>query len=84
MKRGVPDKPFADVVALYNRLSPAARRALWALVAFEMVLIAIAERDIQRRRADEVRGSKMLWRVVATQNVIGPAAYFLLGRKRSR
>lgn len=74
----------AELVELYRRLSPAARRALWALVALEMVLIATAERDIQRRPADKIRGPKLLWRAVATQNVIGPAVYFGLGRTSAR
>jgi len=72
----------ADLVAFYRGLSPAARVALWVLLALEVVLIAATQRDIQRRPADRIRGPKMLWRVIATQNVIGPAAYFGLGRRR--
>jgi hypothetical protein len=84
MTRSTPRNPISELVELYDRLSPTARRALWTLVAFEIVLIAAAERDIQRRPADKIRGPKLLWRAVATQNVIGPAAYFGLGRRRSR
>jgi hypothetical protein len=79
MSRGT----FRDLEERYNRLSPGARRALWVLIALEIVLIAAAQRDIQRRPAADVRGPKLLWRVVATQNIIGPAAYFILGRRRS-
>jgi hypothetical protein len=75
---------ISELAELYDRLSPAARRALWALLALELVLIAAAECDIQRRSRDDIRGPKLLWRAVATQNVIGPAAYFGLGRRRSR
>jgi hypothetical protein len=75
---------IGELVALYRGLGPAARRALWALLAAELVLIAAAERDIQRRPADRIRGPKLLWRVVATQNLIGPAAYLGLGRRRTR
>jgi hypothetical protein len=70
------------VLEFYRGLSPAARAALWVLLAFELVLIAAAQRDIQRRPAEEIRGPKLLWRVVATQNVVGPAAYYGLGRRR--
>ena len=84
MTRGTPRNLISELVELYDRLSPTARRALWTLVALEIVLIAAAERDIQRRPADKIRGPKLLWRAVATQNVIGPAAYFGLGRRRSR
>jgi hypothetical protein len=84
LSSGLPRRRVAELVELYHRLSPAAQRALWALVAVELVLIAAAERDIQRRPAANIRGPKLLWRVLATQNVVGPAAYFSLGRKSSR
>jgi hypothetical protein len=69
------------LVERYNGLSPRGRYALWVLVALEAVLITVAERDIQRRPSERIRGPKLLWRLVATQNVIGPAAYFGLARK---
>ena len=72
------------LTAVYRGLGPAARRAVWALLAVEVVLIAAVERDIQRRPADRIRGPKLLWRIVATQNVVGPAAYLSLGRRRTR
>ena len=75
---------FSDLVKLYRGLSPAARVAVWVLLAVEVVLIAATQRDIQRRPADRIRGPKLLWRVIATQNVIGPAAYYGLGRRRGR
>ena len=78
------EKPIGELAALYRRLGPAARRAVWALLAVELVLIAAVERDIQRRPADRIRGPKLLWRVVATQNLVGPAAYLVLGRRRTR
>jgi hypothetical protein len=78
------EKPIGELAALYRGLGPAARRAVWALLAVELVLIAAAERDIQRRPADRIRGPKLLWRIVATQNVVGPAAYLSLGRRRTR
>ena len=84
MTSGTPHRRISELVTLYDRLSPAAQRALWALVALELVLIAAAERDIQRRPAAKIRGPKLLWRVLATQNVVGPAAYFSVGRKSSR
>lgn len=82
MKR-TAKKPI-DVVNLYHGLSPAARIAVWVALVLELVLIAAAERDIQRRPAENIRGPKLLWRLVATQNVVGPAAYFGLGRRDAR
>lgn len=77
-----PRGRLRDIGAFYASLSPLARRALWALLALEAMLVAATERDIQRRPADRIRGPKLLWRVIATQNVVGPAAYLWLGRRR--
>ena len=76
------EQPVRAVIAQYQRLSPTARRVVWVLLAVEVVLITAAERDIQRRPPEGIRGPKLLWRAVATQNVIGPAAYFGFGRRR--
>jgi hypothetical protein len=79
MKRGA-----SKLVSFYRGLSPPAQRVLWVLIAVEAILIAAAERDIHRRPAQNIRGPKLLWHLIATQNLIGPAAYFALGRKSSR
>jgi hypothetical protein len=78
------EKPIGELATLYRGLGPAARRAVWALLAVELALIAAVERDIQRRPADRIRGPKLVWRVLATQNLVGPAAYLYLGRRRGR
>ena len=75
---------FSEVVRFYRGLSPAAQRGIWVLLVFEVVLIAFAQRDIGRRPARCIRGPKLFWRAVATQNVIRPAAYFALGRRSDR
>jgi Phospholipase_D-nuclease N-terminal len=51
----------------------------------QFALLAAALADIHRRPAEEIRGSKWLWRAVALVNFmgIGPIAYFLFGRKRA-
>jgi hypothetical protein len=79
---GAHESPIAHLRGLYRNLSPAARRGVTALLAVEVVLIAWTQRDIQRRPARRIRGPKLLWRVIATQNVVGPAAYLGLGRRR--
>ena len=71
----------SELIGFYRGLSPWARRGVWALLAFEAILVGAAERDIQRRPTGAIRGPKLLWRVIATQNIIGPAAYFGLGRR---
>ncbi len=80
---GKAHEAVPELVKLYKGLSPAAQRAVLALLAFELVLIVVTERDIHLRPATSIRGPKLLWRAVATQNVIGPAAYLALGRRRS-
>lgn len=74
-------RQFSEAKRLYHGLSPAAQRGLWALVVFEAILIVAAERDIATRPAGSLRGPKLMWRLIATQNLIGPAAYFAIGRR---
>ncbi|MFZ1992757.1 MAG: hypothetical protein WAU75_01505 [Solirubrobacteraceae bacterium] len=78
------EQSIRELVTQYHRLSPMARRAVCTALALEVVLIGVAERDIQRRPAERIRGPKLLWRAVATQNVVGPAAYYGFGRRRER
>ena len=52
-------------------LRPSPRRLGW---------VATAERDIQRRPADQVRGNKLFWRFVCL-NAVGSASYFRWGRR---
>jgi hypothetical protein len=73
----------SKVADFYQGLSPLGRLGLWVLVAVEAVLIVMTQRDIQSRPAADIRGPKLLWRVIATQNVIGPALYFAIGRRSS-
>jgi hypothetical protein len=56
------------------------RRRVAVVIAASLGLVAAAERDIQRRPADEVRGSKLLWRVLSL-NALGAAGYFRWGRR---
>jgi hypothetical protein len=60
--------------------SPAGRVGVIALIAAASSVVAKAERDLQRRPAVQVRGSKTLWRVVCL-NALGAAAYFRWGRR---
>jgi hypothetical protein len=59
---------------------PAQRFSTVVLIAVSLGLVATAERDIQRRPADQVRGSKLLWRFVCL-NALGAAGYMQLGRR---
>jgi hypothetical protein len=78
-KRRAPK--ISELMSFYRGLSPRARRTVWVVLVLEAMAVAVAERDIQRRPAEGVRGPKLLWRAIATQNIIGPAAYLALGRR---
>jgi hypothetical protein len=49
------------------------------LMAFSLAIVALAQRDIHHRTSNEVRGSKLLWRLVSL-NALGAIAYFKWGR----
>jgi hypothetical protein len=65
-----------------QRFSPRQRAAIVSLGLVELGLKVLAARDIQRRPADQIRGSKLLWRLALLINTFGPLGYFLLGRRR--
>jgi hypothetical protein len=65
----------------FKKLSPVLQAAIVAITAWNFWLSASAERDIQRRPAGEVRGSKALWRLVCLTNTVGPLSYFRWGRE---
>jgi hypothetical protein len=63
--------------------SPAEQRGIAALAAVSVALVAAAERDIQRRPADQVRGGKLLWRLLCL-NALGAVSYFRWGRRATQ
>jgi hypothetical protein len=64
----------------FKALSPQRQAGVSVLIVAALALVATAERDIQRRPSAEVRGSKLLWRVVCL-NAVGAVSYLLLGRR---
>jgi hypothetical protein len=67
----------------FKDMSPLGR--IWAalLIAASVALVAAAERDIGRRKATELRGSKRMWRLLCL-NALGAITYFQWGRRASR
>ncbi|HEY5286269.1 MAG TPA: hypothetical protein VIJ50_04110 [Solirubrobacteraceae bacterium] len=61
----------------FSTYSPA--RVLVVLL-LSLGLVAAGERDIQRRPAEQIRGSKLLWRLVSL-NAFGALSYFRWGRR---
>jgi hypothetical protein len=60
------------------------RLALAVLTVAEIGLAAWTWRDIRNRPAEEIRGSKRLWRVISTINPGNSVFYWLVGRRYGR
>jgi hypothetical protein len=65
----------------WSDLTSGQRAGVLALVAIQAALAAFAQRDLGSRSAAELRGPKVLWRVL-TLNTFGAIAYLVIGRTR--
>lgn len=61
-------------------LSPRGKVGASAVIGVSLVIVAAAQRDIQLRSAEEIRGEKLAWRLVCL-NALGAVAYFARGRR---
>jgi hypothetical protein len=66
----------------WAELSPPAKFGTIMAACVQLSLLVAAQRDISRRPAEEIRGSKALWRAVTLINFIGPGSYFTFGVRR--
>ena len=66
----------------WKDLSPAAKFGTITTAAVQLSLLVAAQTDITRRPADQIRGSKAMWRVATLINFVGPGSYFTFGVKR--
>jgi hypothetical protein len=66
----------------WKDMPPQARVGAVVVGAIQLSLLLAAQRDISRRPADQIRGSKIMWRLVSFVNFIGPGSYFAFGRKK--
>lgn len=66
----------------WKELSPMARFGTILGATIQFALLIAAQRDISRRPAAEIRGSKAMWRAATLINFVGPGCYFTFGRKR--
>lgn len=64
----------------WKRLSPPQRTMMVAGAVVQVTLFAAAQIDITKRSQDEIRGPKLLWRLICLVNFIGPILYFAVGR----
>lgn len=54
------------------------------LLIGHVLVAAWTWRDIRQRPAQQVRGSKALWRVFSAVNTLGSVTYWLIGRRYGR
>jgi hypothetical protein len=73
---------MSQVIEQFKQRPPAHQFSTVVLLAVSLGLVAAAERDIQRRPADQVHGSKPLWRFVCL-NALGAIGYLWWGRRPS-
>lgn len=66
----------------WHDLSGRQRTALKIAAVVQYALLAAALIDLRFRDPARVRGSKKVWAAVSMVNYVGPAAYFIWGRKR--
>jgi hypothetical protein len=66
-------------MARFDKLSPQGQQLAVVGLAASLAVVAAAERDLHHRPAAEVRGSKLVWRLVCL-NALGALAYFKAGR----
>ena len=66
----------------WKELPPAARIGTIVIGAAQLAFLAAAQRDLSRRPAEQIRGSKMFWRLATLVNFIGPGSSVAVGRTR--
>jgi hypothetical protein len=64
----------------WSELDDKQKAGALVVVAISAVLVALAQRDLSSRQAWQVRGPKLLWRIVCT-NLLGALAYLVIGRR---
>ena len=65
----------------WSDLTPLQQRAVYAGAAIETVLTVAALRDLAKRPADGIRGSKAAWVLAFFVQPFGPLAYFAAARR---
>ena len=64
----------------WSELTSRQKATVLGVVAVQAVLVAAAQRDLSGRISGQLRGPKLLWRIMTT-NTVGAVAYFVVGRR---
>jgi hypothetical protein len=65
----------------WEDFTPAQKAAIIVAASFELVVTAIALKDLVRRPRAQVRGPKLLWVVSFFVQPVGAPLYLMLGRR---
>ena len=68
----------------WNEISVVSRWRIVVLGIIQLALQFVALRDLVKRPAGDVRGSKSAWAAASFINFLGPIAYLACGRLRSK
>ena len=68
----------------WKDLTPTQRALVMGGAVVQIALLALAQRDLSSRPAEQVRGPKWLWRIATLVNFVGPLAYFCCGRTQDQ
>lgn len=66
----------------FKDLTGPQKKMVGAASTVQILLAGLALADIWRRPAAQIRGSRALWSAACAVNFVGPAAYFLFGRRK--
>lgn len=66
----------------WRDLSSRQRCGILVASTAQLTLLLAALRDLHRRPADQINGSRGVWVAVSFVNFVGPLSYFLFGRRR--
>ena len=67
----------------WKDLTKAEKTLILILASLQITLHIAARRDIARRSQEEICGNKRMWVGLSYFNIIGPLAYFIIGRRQS-
>lgn len=65
----------------WSDLTGAQQAGVGLLGIVQLGLLVAVQVDLTRRTDEQVNGPKAMWRAIALINLIGPLAYFAVGRR---
>ncbi|HAY42236.1 MAG TPA: hypothetical protein DCY59_01160 [Micrococcaceae bacterium] len=68
----------------FKELSTGTQIGVIVTAIIELTLTIAALRDLRKRPAEQVKGSKKLWALASFINIFGPISYFLFGRRKEQ